>query len=414
MRVLYLHPRSWSGEHAMLKELRRLGDDVCALEEKRGLAARRWLVSDHFLDSADGIATCWYDPGRGWEKLATWPLDRIFKRGFEGRNLVHRMWMIRKAVKHFAPDVVVCSDGFTFAVPAAFLKRLGLLHVPLVVGYIGGDILDCPHADYGRPREGLTGRLLRSSFGFIDLFRPVSPMLKDILVGDGVSEDRIAVCPSHLVAPAVTLEDVRANRVAIGRKIRTHRGIAEDAPLVVTLSANGKGKGLHILAAAWPAVLRMFPDARWLLCGPESPWLAGRVRPMLASQGVAHTVVATGSLSGNEVFEHLAAADLHVNPTLCEGLNMATVEAAAVGTPTIGTDGAGIAAWMERFDAGPVVRAGEEGPLAAAIIRAFQQPSRLADWSRASSRMSEEFSLERIAASLRALMRTAALQGMKA
>ena len=392
----------------MLCALRDLGHEICVLEEKRGLAPGHWVEADHFDMPGDGMRTCWYDPGRGLEKLLTWPFDRFFKSGFEGRNLVHRMWMVERAVNHLLPDVIICSDGFTFALPASFLKQLDVVRVPLVVSYIGGDILDCPHAEVGRSRQGMTGRLIERSYRGIDLLRPVSPMLADVLLGDGVAASRMHVCPSHLVAPATVLEAIRGRRPAVRSDLRSRLGIAQDAPLIVTLSANIMGKGVHVLAQAWPAVLRAVPGARWLLCGPESDWLQKQILPVLEAAGVLPSVVRTGRLDGEAVFEHLAAADLHVNPSLCEGLNMVTVEAGAVGTPTITTSSAGIAAWVGRFAAGSVVPAGEVAPMADAIIDAFLQPNRLRDdWSAAAIAMSGEFTLERVAGELAEILQQA-------
>src|SRR5690349_4504729 len=146
MRILYVHPAGFTGEYPMLAKLRDLGHEVCVLEEKRGLPGGKRALTPDFREAGDRIETLWYDPGRGWEKALTWPFDRIFRRAFDGRNLVHRMWVLREAVRRFRPEVVVCSDGFTYAIPAAFLKRLGLLEPRLVASYIGGDILDCPEA----------------------------------------------------------------------------------------------------------------------------------------------------------------------------------------------------------------------------------------------------------------------------
>src|SRR5207248_1667602 len=143
------------------------------------------------------------------------------------------------------------------------------------------------------------------------------------------------VLPIQLASPVDTLDDVHARRAQIGAAVRARHGIASDAPLLVTLSGNHKGKGIQDLARAWEGICAAIPGCRWLLCGPEDPWLAQGVRPVLLASGRSERVHFTGRLQGREVCEHLAAADLHVNPTLCEGLNMATVEAAAVGTPSV-------------------------------------------------------------------------------
>src|SRR5207237_9038199 len=126
---------------------------------------------------------------------------------------------------------------------------------------------------------------------------------------------------------------------------------------------------------------------RRLLCGPEDPWLAQGVRPVLLASGRSERVHFTGRLQGREVCEHLAAADLHVNPTLCEGLNMATVEAAAVGTPSVTSDGAGIADWVQSFEAGLVVPAGDVAALRDAVVRALRAPELRGAWPARSREM---------------------------
>ncbi|MBI4294353.1 MAG: glycosyltransferase [Betaproteobacteria bacterium] len=87
--------------------------------------------------------------------------------------------------------------------------------------------------------------------------------------------------------------------------------------------------------------------------------------------------------------------DLHPNPTTCEGLNMVTLEAAAVGTPTVTGDGAGIADWVKRYGAGAVVPKTEVGALADAIIRALNDE--LSCWASNARPMADEFLLERVA-----------------
>lgn len=404
MRILSIHPRSWNGDYSMLCQLRSMGHEVSALEEKRDLPqGARWFA-DFYMNPGDGIATFWYDPRRGSEKLLTWPMDRLFRRAFDGRNLVHRMWIIHKAVKHFRPDVVFCSDGFSYALPAAFLKRMGLLPMRLVVSYIGGDVLDCPQAAVGKRRTWLTDRLIKASLPAPEALRPVSPLLEFILLRDGADKARIHVIPSHLVSSQAALSDVRVRRTAIGAAIRMRHGIPISAPLVITLGGNQQGKGIDVLARAWPAVMSAMPDARWLLCGLHSDWQSKVVIPLLEAQHLLSSVTLAGELHGMDVFEHLAAADLNLNPSLCESLNMVTVEAAATGTPTISSDGAGIADWILRYDAGLVVPAGESAPLADAILRAFRNRAELARWSSAAQAMSGEFAIEHVAGQLLRLL----------
>ena len=149
---------------------------------------------------------------------------------------------------------------------------------------------------------------------------------------------------------------------------------------------------------AWPAILAVIPEARWILCGPRDPWFVKEVEPGLKK--FAESIVCTGTLSGVAVFEHLAAADLHINPSLCESLNMVTVEAASVGTPTICSDRAGICHWIRQYDAGTVFESKNIQALTDAIIQAIYSPEMRTRWSISCRELAKEFSVERVAAML--------------
>ena len=378
MRILFLHPFGWRGEYPMLVEFLRHGHEVCVLEERReGLAGKR-MLTQHLREAGDGIRTLWYHPGRGLERVLTFPFDRFFRNTFDGRNLGHRMWVIREAVRHFAPDVVYCTDGFSYAVPAALLKRCGLLHTPLIASYIGGDILDCSHMGYGRRRTPQLDWLMRTSIRNIDALRALCDSLARALLKDGADPARISLIPIQIGAQREVYEEVYAQRAQARADVRARLGIPLDAPVVVTLSDNYFSKGIQDLARAWPGVLATCPNAWWILAGPDNPWMAEGIFPLLGVGVGRARVRLTGRLSGRDTYAHLAAAELNVNPTLCEGLNMVTVDAAAVGTPTVCSDAAGVSDWIRRHDCGLVYAAGDVAALERAVIDALAERERLA------------------------------------
>lgn len=396
MRILFLHPLGWAGEYPILVEFRRRGYEVCVLEERReGMSGKR-LFAEHFLQAGDGIGTLWYHPGRGVERVLTLPVDRFFRNTFDGRNLGHRMWVIREAVRTFAPDVVYCTDGFSYAVPAGLLKRFGLLHAPLVASYIGGDILDCSHMGYGRRRTPQLDWLMRTSIRHIDALRALCDSLARALLKDGADPARISLIPIQIGAAREVYEDVYAQRTQASGEVRDRFGIPWNARVLVTLSDNYFSKGIQDLARAWPGVLAAYPDAWWILAGPENPWMAEGVFPLLDANVGRGRVRLTGRLRGRETYAHLAASDLNVNPTLCEGLNMVTVDAAAVGTPTVCSDAAGVSDWIRRHDCGLVYAAGDALALERAVIEALAQPERLAAWSGRCREMIADFTSEAV------------------
>jgi glycosyltransferase involved in cell wall biosynthesis len=396
MRILFLHPFGWSGEYPILVEFRRRGFEVCVLEERRNDMIGKRLLAQHFLEPGDGIRTLWYHPGRGVERVFTLPVDRFFRKTFDGRNLGHRMWVIREAVRTFAPDAVYCTEGFSYAVPAALLKCFGLLHTPLIASYIGGDILDCSHMGYGRRRTPQLNWLMRTSIRHIDALRALCDSLERALLKDGADPARITLIPIQIGSPRETYEEVYARRGQVRASVRARLGIPPDALVVMTLSANYRSKGIQDLAVAWPGILAAHPNAWWILAGPEDPWLAQGVLPLLAGSESRARVRLTGRLAGRDTYEHLAAADLHVNPTLCEGLNMATVDAAAVGTPTVSSDAAGISDWVERHTCGLVYPAGDAPALERAVIEALAQQARRDCWSGRCREIIPEFTAEAV------------------
>lgn len=376
----------------MMRYLVAQGHRICVLQSKRKLGAARALT-DCFRDADDGIETLWYNPSKGAEKLLTFPVDRIVRRSSYRGNLGHRMWMVRAAARHFQPDVVFCSEGFGYGVAAALLKRLGGLPCPLVVQFIGGDLMDEPEAGVGVRRTPLSTWLLKQVIRSATCLKPVSPMLSEILQADGAALERIRVCPSHQAADTVALEHAYEHRIALRESMRQRLGIPSDAPVIVTLSGNWQGKGTHLLAQAWDGIRKRMPGCHWLLAGPHPEWFKQNVIPLIQPSG--NEVHLLGELRGTEVFECLAAADMNVNPTLADGLNMVTVEAAAVGTPSLVTDKAGIAAWVAECGSGLVLPVGNVKALEDGVVAflSLDAPVRM-EFSQKFKRMSEGFSVE--------------------
>lgn len=396
MKILYIHPNAWIGEYFILKKLYEIGHDICVLEEDRNKRSPVFRIENYFKEINDNIETFWYNPKKGYKKIITWPVNRFFKKSFNGRNLGHRMWIIWDAVNYFKPDAIICSEGFAYAIPAAFLKKMGLLKPVLLISYIGGDILDCPEADYGKRRKPITKWLMRQPIKSAEILRAVSPLLKKELIDFGANPDKIHIIPSHLFLSTENINKILKHKREFRLKIRQKYGIYESTPVVITLSGNLKGKGIQTLVSAWDEILKRIPECCWLLCGPQNQWFQEAVSPLI-NKYLNKSIFLTGKLTGFEIFEYLSAADLHINPSLCEGLNMVTVEAAAIGLPTITSDRAGIAYWIEKFEAGKIVPAGDVRALVEAIVEFFQNPYFIKKWEHNCIMLSKDFTLENVA-----------------
>jgi hypothetical protein len=411
MKILYLHPRAWIGEY------RDAGPPAPprprSLRAGGGFATCRRPVASttDFEKPGDGIPTFWYNP-RAAANAADLAARSLLSQGVRGPQPGPPHVGDRRAARHFRPDVIVASDGFSYAVPAAFLRRFGMLGRRWWPATSAATFSTVPEAAYGRRRTPATDRLIRDVVRQADRLRPVSPMLARMSCWArepmrGASEHDSQ--PSGVRRRSHRCRSSRTPGDHPGEAIRRRYGIAPRCADDSHALGNQKGKGLRMCwPKAWPRVWPPCPGPLAAVRPGRS--LAGKGRVAGAASRPASGIawLPPGACRGATVFEHLAAADLHVNPTLCEGLNMVTVEAAAVGTPDLSVlngcrhrrlDGE---IWSRNRSFPPAA-----GPLADAIIRALQDPALLSACSAASRRMIADFTLDRVAEQLIALFETA-------
>lgn len=116
-----------------------------------------------------------------------------------------------------------------------------------------------------------------------------------------------------------------------------HKPAPDRRVRLVMVSRLVERKGLAYLLEA----LRDISPSCWTLTlvgdGPEE----ARLRNQVIGAGIAENVRFAGFVSETEKFEHLAAADLFVLPTLHEGLGLVYFEAMYCGLPVVTTDNGG-------------------------------------------------------------------------
>lgn len=380
-----------------------MGHSVYVLEQDKNLKEFHCVLGNFFKEEGDGINTLWYNSHREWRKILTWPLDMLTKEKFKGRNLFHTMAVIRNALRIFRDaDVVICSDGYSYAVPAGLLKRFGLLHKPLIVSFIGGDILDLPEADYGQRRTCFNNRMFQLVYKHADILRPVSPLLKDVILRDGGQTEKIRICPSHVAAQKLfsSRGDLTQFRRMCKEKLTQQLGIPSDSRIAVAVSGGAYYKGMHLIPDAMQSARERLPSLFVIFVGPVNEYMES-VKAKFAGLGLADRVSFVGRVQPDEVLEYLASAEVNLNPSLGEGLNMVTVEAGLVGTPSITTEGAGISHWVTAFNAGTVIEAADGKALGKTLCDFFAQPAeRLEIYQENALRMSREFHFEEIATKL--------------
>ncbi|MBB4930831.1 phosphatidylinositol alpha-1,6-mannosyltransferase [Lipingzhangella halophila] len=178
------------------------------------------------------------------------------------------------------------------------------------------------------------------------------------------------------LAPGVDTE--RFHPDAGGAEIRERHGLG-GRPVVVCVSRLVPRKGQDTLVRAWPRVLAEVPGAVLLIVG-DGPY-RGRLRAMAERQGVADSVVFTGSVPAEELPAHFAAGDVFAMPCRTrnggldvEGLGIVYLEASATGLPVVAGASGGAPDAVADGETGLVVGGDWPGPTARALIRLLGDP----------------------------------------
>ncbi len=173
---------------------------------------------------------------------------------------------------------------------------------------------------------------------------------------------------------------------------------------VVFLGRMEKRKGTQVLLDAIPAVLSACPHVKFVLIGPDRPHCPnGRTHSQYLKDefpnDVRRQVLVAGSLTDEQVTEHLQSADVFVAPSLYESFGLIFLEAMRWGTAVIGTTAGGIPEIVEDGESGVLVSPGNQKQLAAALVTLLKDPERRRRLGEAGRRRVEaQFSVEAMTA----------------
>jgi len=154
------------------------------------------------------------------------------------------------------------------------------------------------------------------------------------------------------------------------------------------------------------AVHARLPGARFTVCGADEGELPA-VRRAVQRHGLTDIVRYAGALPHREALRRLADATVYVLPSSSEVFPMSLLEALAAGTPTVCTDGCGIASELAARGAS-VVTDGSPRALADAVLALLCDESRSKELAEAGRRaVRERYGIGAVADRLEALYRDA-------
>jgi teichuronic acid biosynthesis glycosyltransferase TuaC len=337
---------------------------------------------------------------------------QLFERSLSplARRLLHYEFFFsmlagyRQIVRPAAYDLVHIEGAFPLGAVAALARRHA--GTPYVITTTGGDLFRLPGQSYGYGHYRLPRRLIGLGLRNATWVRANSTLSAKLVAGYGANPQRISVLPVSIAAisyppPDLALAAYRSN----SRAMLAQRYGWDDAPLIVCVGRLIALKAPELLIEALPQIRAQVGPVRVCIVGPSrADAQRGDYLEFLqrraAELGVEQLCTFPGYVPLPEIRDYLAAADLLAVPSRLEGLNRVVIEAGAVGTPTVISDGAGAADLVGRYGAGLITPSGSAPALAHAIGRLLSTPGTLARLAQPALELAHDHSASAIASGL--------------
>lgn len=297
------------------------------------------------------IATGIYPPSVGgpatYSKLLH---DELPKRGVEVEvvsfdsvrtlptGVRHLVYFCKVLLAGIGKEVIYAQDPVSVGYPAMWVARL--LRKPLVLKIVG---------DYaweqGTQRFGVTDML----DVFVQekvLYHARVMQLKKMQTAVAAYATRIIV-PSQYLKHIVTQWGVDADKITVvynacdvdTANLVSYRKAREildvHAPTMVTAGRLVPWKGFATLIELMPALLEKFPKLKLMIIGSGPN--RDHLEQIIQQEKMYNHVVLCGALPQEELFLHIAAADVFVLNTGYEGFSHQLLEVLAIGTPIVTT-----------------------------------------------------------------------------
>jgi phosphatidylinositol alpha-mannosyltransferase len=203
--------------------------------------------------------------------------------------------------------------------------------------------------------------------GFSGILRP---SLEKIEARIAVSEAARTTLVSHLGGDPVLIPNgVHVDTYAAARPRADLRAPGGTVSFLGRLDE--PRKGLPVLLAAWPDVVRRHPQARLLVAGPGDVAEAQRTVPV----DVRDTIRWLGRISDDDKATMLASSDIYVGPhTGGESFGIVLVEAMAAGATVVASDLPAFRAVLGEGAAGRTFAMGDSAALARTLSQLLGDP----------------------------------------
>jgi glycosyltransferase involved in cell wall biosynthesis len=234
------------------------------------------------------------------------------KMGLPAKRVLKRLWSLHR------PDVVhVVTEG---PLGWSALQTAKLMGIPVVSDFRTNFHAYSRHYGIGWLKKPILGYLRKFHNRTLFTLVPTEAM-RSTLVEAGFRNVEV-------IARGVDTRLFDPARRSQG--LRTAWGAEPDTPVILHVGRLAPEKNLTALAAAFEAIRRSAPGARFVVVGdgPARAWLEER----------CPGIVFAGTRTGTDLAEHYASADIFLFPSLTETYGNVTVEAMASGLAVVAFD----------------------------------------------------------------------------
>ena len=376
MKIAIVAADIWRTVHLdIARALRRLGHDVVVYtEDKRARSGSRFLrLTEEGVDFwviSDTRRNAW-----------TWVLDKLTKP-LLGRRFFTSLVAIARFLRAYRSSDLILVEGdwmgYFVGLCAIFMPMRWVVEIHDTL-YLRIPI-DYPGRPRSRWREWVKRWVLKQATGI----RANSEVTRTALIQGGCPENKIFVLPLHLPwwihAPkeheGQTFEQFR---MAARTRVRASLGIGNDESLLTVMCRLDPVKGLELAVEALGWMTQQGISCRLMICGGDRRFAGvGSYQEQLARLAaelkVSDRVLFTGNIDIHEVKYYLAAADLHLAPSVMDTFNYAVAEAALVGTYSLMSDKVGAAPWISGAGSGEVIEGRDPAVWGAGIQHVLREP----------------------------------------
>ena len=145
-----------------------------------------------------------------------------------------------------------------------------------------------------------------------------------------------------------------------------------NSPIVLTVSPLNKSKGLDVLSAAIPLVIKEFSQVRFVLVGKREDEDVAKVLTRFNN----NNVILTGPIGWPSVSKIFSAADMYVSPTRFETVGYTILEAMICAMPVVASRVGGVIDLVDDGRTGLLVPPGDPKALAESILKMLRMRDR--------------------------------------